>query len=114
LVPGLSLDAELAFFPGSYPLRALVKSRNGAPASLSGLPGYPDLTALLASYADALAHNPWLERFPAPLQAVVPVRRGDRWSLRDTYDRSLPLSRSFSKEWSLLAMIGGHPISLFA
>jgi len=113
LVPGTALDAELVYFPSAYPLRALVQQRHGPPAPISGAPGYADIHAATAANAAALAVVPWLERFPMPLQAVIPMRVGERWAVRDYTGRALPLPTGFAHRWRLLALSGGRPLALF-
>jgi len=113
LAPGTALDAELVYFPGAYPLRALVQQRHGPPASIGSAPGYADLTDATAAYATALAAVPWLDRFPMPLQAVTPTQVGERWAIRDRTGRALPLAPGFAHGWRLLALSGGWPLALF-
>jgi hypothetical protein len=113
LVPGIAIDAELAYFPSSYPLRAVVRQRHGPPAAFERLPGFPDLIAATGAYAAALAQMPWLERFPLTLHQIVPARAGDRWVLRDRGGRIVPLASSFGQGWRLLALSGGRPLALF-
>lgn len=113
LVLGTQLDADLTFFPSAYPLRALVKARHAPQVPLADLPGYPTIAAGLAAYAAGLAAYPWLDLFPLPLSAVVPIRAGDEWAVRDTAGQVLPLSPRFERGWPLLALSGGHPLGLF-
>jgi len=113
LAPGTAMDAELVYFPGAYPLRALVQQRHGLPASLGSSAGYADLHAATAAYSAALTALPWLDRFPMPLQAVTPFRLGERWALRDGAGRMLPLAPGFAHGWRLLALSGGRPLALF-
>jgi hypothetical protein len=113
LVPGSSLDAELVFWPGSFPLRALVKERH-ATHQIEALPGYPDLRAALAAYGAALARAPWLERFLMPVERVIPLRQGAGWAIRDEQDGWLPLTIAPTEGWRLLALSGGQPITLVA
>jgi hypothetical protein len=112
-VPGAGFDAELAFYPGAWPLRALVREQRSAPTPVGHVPGHPDAAAMLAAYAAALAANPWIEPFPAALAAIIPVSDGDRWAVRDQAGMLLPLPRSFAQPWRLLAVSGGHPVTLF-
>jgi hypothetical protein len=112
LVPGTALDAELVYFPGAYPLRALVKQRHRAPAPITGAPGYADIRAATAAYSAALAAFTWLEYFPMPLQGVIPTQVGERWVVRDGEGRALPLAPSFAHGWRLLALSGGRPLAL--
>ncbi len=113
LLPATAVEATLAYFPGAYPLRALLKDRSGEAQAITTLPGYPSLKEAYTAYADALRQQPWLEQFPLTLQDAVPVRRDQRWFLRDQNSRTLPLAASFSKGWQLLALSGGRPITIF-
>jgi hypothetical protein len=112
LVAGTSLDAELVFFPGAYPLRALVKQRHGPPGALDRMPG-DGIGAAAHAYAGALARSPWIERFPLALSGVTPLRDGEHWLLRDAEGLALPLVRRFARGWRLLALSGGRPLALF-
>lgn len=112
LVPGTLFDGELVFFPGSYPLRALIKDRRPAQSSLSA-PAYPDWQSAVGDYAGALAVNPWVEEFPVMVVDVVPCSAGERWTLRDSSGSILPITPQYKLGWHLLAISGGHPIAVF-
>ena len=113
LVPGTAVEAELVYFPGSFPLRAVVHDRHGPPAAFEQLPGYPDLLAATGAYAAALAQLPWIEQFPLTLHHLVPERDGERWLMRDRDGQAIALAASFSHGWRLLALSGGHSLTLF-
>src|SRR5207247_1975219 len=104
LVTGTALDAELVFFPGAYLLRALVKTRHAPPERIDRMPGYATISSAIEAYAAAIARNPWLERFPLPLQAVTPLRHDDRWVARDGAGQALPLAPRFTRGWHLLPL----------
>jgi hypothetical protein len=78
LAVGDTVDAELAFYPGALPLRALVAARHAAPVRRP--PRGTTVAGLLREHADALARDPWLERWPAVLAGVG--RRGPPLSRR--------------------------------
>ncbi|MFN7117532.1 MAG: hypothetical protein ACK4TA_12090 [Saprospiraceae bacterium] len=109
---GSLLQAEIAFYPGAYRQRALVK--NFAiiyePVDLAG---YADWEVFLRQYADALAQNPWLLQFPGLLDALTPVVQQDQLLLLDAHRQWLPTIVSDENQWKILALSGGHPISLF-
>jgi SWIM zinc finger len=113
LPAGLAIDAELTFFPGAYPLRALIKARHGSGHRLDGLPGHATLAEATAAYARALAANPWLEEFPLAVRGVRPMPADGCWIARDAEDRALPLAPRFASGWTLLALSGGDPVDLF-
>lgn len=112
LVPGSELDADLAFYPGSVPLRAVVAERHGPLQPLRGLPAAGGVGDALAEAAAALAANPWLDRLPLVLDGVTPVTRGDRWYARDGHGNALPLDPRGEAAWVLHAVAGGHPVGL--
>jgi hypothetical protein len=111
LLPGITVEAELNFYPSNYPLRAVVKKRLDVTRSAKEIGGYATTGHLLTAYAEVLALNPWLEAIPASLETVVPIRHMERWFARDTNARLLPLKSDSA--WKLLALSGGHPITIF-
>ena len=111
LLPATTVEAELIFYPSNYPLRAAVKKRVNTTRALKAIDGYQNSEHLLTTYAGVLALNPWLEAIPAPLQTVVPVRRGEQWFARDSDARLLRLKSDSG--WKLLALSGGHPLTIF-
>ncbi|HEY6400980.1 MAG TPA: SWIM zinc finger family protein, partial [Blastocatellia bacterium] len=113
-ITGAVIEAELVFFPGAYPLRAIVKQRDGAPAPPEGISGYAKIIDAHHAFLGAITANQWLEKFPMPLLNVIPLRRGDTWFIRDSEDRVLKLVPGFEFIWTLLAVSGGHPIDVFS
>jgi len=116
---GTAFDAELVFHPGSYPQRAVVRARVDASASTSRgngaheMPrGHATVSDAVATYAGALAENPWIERVPLVLDAVVPEAHGSHWLVRDEGGGALPVAARFRAGWPLLALSGGHPVWL--
>ena len=125
LVPGTLVDADLHFYPGSQPLRALVGLRHGAPellgegsagevsAVLAEVAG--DIQTELGGYASALAGEPWLEAWPFLLSSVVPVRARSGWQLVQPADGlALPLHPAVAEPWGLVAACGGRPAAVAA
>ena len=111
VLPGSRQEATLAYWPGAYPQRALIHERHGNPVPLRGrLPGVETFQEFLAGVTQALARQPWLDRFPCALRDAVPVREGDRWHLQDRAGMALPLVRG--EHWRLLAWSGGAPVDL--
>jgi hypothetical protein len=116
LVPGTTLDAELCFYPGAQPLRAVLARRHGT-ASAEAPVGGDSAVEALDGYATALAAEPWLERWPMLLAEVCPVVGGaadGRWLLVDGKGDGLPLRADIAEPWSLVAVAGGRPVTVAA
>jgi hypothetical protein len=111
LVPGSAIEADLHFYPGAVPLRALVGARH-APARASGPVSGGSLEEALRGWAAALAGDPWLRDWPVLVEAV-PVRDVAGWWLVDA-DGSLPLAAAEDDGWALLAASGGYPLPMLA
>src|SRR4029077_7196588 len=72
--PGTRFEGALAFWRSAWPQRALVKERRADAGQVTGLPDLPgtdSIESFLSSVADALARQPWLDRFPCALRAVI-------------------------------------------
>ncbi|MBX8466139.1 SWIM zinc finger family protein [Deinococcus sp. RIT780] len=111
LPPGAAVQAEVCHAPGTFPQRALLNGEALAAAS-GPLPAGLTLDALLDRHGAALALNPWLDR-TAHLTGPLQVIPGDPWHAQDTTGR-LPLSGSDRTLHTLLALSGGHPVTVYA
>ncbi len=110
LVTGTAIDADLAFYPGSSPLRALVATRHdGVPA---GPPPGSTLEQALEEVAGALAGDPWLDSWPVVVASVTPAG-SPSWQLAGP-SGGLPLHPSAGTPWRLIAASGGHPLTVAA
>jgi SWIM zinc finger len=120
LVPGTMIEAELVFFPSAFPLRALVKERCSSPVSpvaFDGMQFNDDIACVMAAHSAVLASNPWNEIFPVSLKEIIPTvrREGERefFLVQDANGNAMMISPRFVQGWELLALGGGHSISLF-
>lgn len=135
LLPGTSVEADLCFYPGALPLRAIVATRHAAPAAFELPPGAGSIAEALDVYGRAVAAEPWLERWPVLLAGVTAVRgaadRGGRgpadwvgrgpgdqlaapWYVRDQAGDALPLDPAGGPPWRLVAAAGGRPVTVAA
>lgn len=110
---GTAIEAVLCFYPGTVPLRALVRERSGAAREVATPTGL-EVREAVRRAGEALALCPLLERYPILLGEVVPLRRPDGLWVRGAGGEALKITRAFQGEWELLAVSGGRPITLFA
>ena len=113
LAPGSQVDAELVFFPGSFPLRALIKNRAAAVSNATSPAGFTRLADAVGAYAERLAANPWLELYPLLLRNVIPQPVADAWMVCDSEGEGLPLADGFKQPWVLAALSGGRALDMF-
>jgi hypothetical protein len=108
LTVGTQTDTDLAFYPAAVPLRALVATRHDT--GPGGVPPGATVAGLLAGYAAALGQDPWLDTWPAVLEATP--ARAPRPCLHDAAGDALPLHPGAGDCWPLLALSGGHPLTV--
>jgi SWIM zinc finger len=112
LWPGNRIGAEVARFPGSFPLRVLVAGRDSAAVPAGRPPGWESFDEAAAARSSAVSRDPWLERWPLSVKAVTPHYSRGRWSIVDRDGGSLPLQLAPPASWQLLALSAGRPVQL--
>ena len=124
LPPGLALDAEVAYYPGGQPLRAVLGEQFGAPSPAGPPPG-PGPAGALDAYASALRGDPWLDAWPVVLSGVVPIpgsTGGTPWQLAEAEPAAgagdataLPVDPRATAAglWRLMSVSGGGPVTVF-
>jgi SWIM zinc finger len=110
-LPDSPVDADLAFWPSTSPLRALVRERRPSNLPRRPIPTVDSIETFLRQWATALAANPWIDRVAFAGQNLLPRRSGDdRWFVEDRAGHRLPLRGN--NGWRLLALSGGHAIRI--
>jgi hypothetical protein len=116
LVRGTALDADLHYYPGQPPLRAVVGRLHAEPVPLATVnpSARPRTIArLLDDHAAARAQDPWLTLWPAVLE-VRPARAAGQWRLMDANGDSLPTRGGPESIWPVLASSGGEVVTVAA
>ncbi len=108
LAVGTEADADLVFYPGAVPLRAVVLAKHHVAAGSP--PSGDTIAGLLGGYAAALADDPWLDSWPAVLE-VTPARSPVR-AVSDAAGHAVPLHPGAGDGWPLLAISGGRPVTV--
>lgn len=111
LPPSSVVDAELVFYPGVAPLRALFKRR--APSPTSARPPVVKQQTLQVAVGEASglwALHPWLRQLPLVFTATP---RADLGGFVDEAGSFLGWTRNFQEAWPLVALSGGQPLDVF-
>lgn len=109
---GLVYSAAAVYYPAAYPLRVAFKSADLAP-SFTEISGYQTISNFLQTYSEALAQSPWLPQFPVLLTSVTPIFFKNNFFLVDAEKKYLPIEKGNLSPWELIALSGGHPLSIF-
>ncbi|MFF3321432.1 SWIM zinc finger family protein [Streptomyces sp. NPDC002889] len=114
---GLMIDAEVVPYGGAGQLRADLGTPFGGPVPMGGAPPGGSAASAVEAYGRALRDDPWLDSWPVTLQGVIPVPHEDGWQLADADGRSAlpmaPATLSRPGLWKLVALSGGHPVTVF-
>lgn len=119
LVPGIVLDADLHFHPGSPPLRALVGAEHAPPVDV-GREGHgldlsvagSTVTDAAGAHGAALAEDPWLALMPAVLHGRL-HRNGDGWALTDAEGAAVRLDTAHRYALQAMAVTAGRTVTVF-
>ncbi len=112
---GTQFTGELAFYPGTFQLRALVKTQGQTGGLIEIFPGYDDFEKFLLAYANAVSENPWLRSFPCVLSNVRPMIENDELIIADKNAKMVKIEsdREHVMGWKLIALSGGNSMDIF-
>ena len=112
LMPGTALEAELVYYPGSFPLRALLKEQIKT-IKMPEPEAFTSLSGIQNQFAEAISVYPWLNHLPCLAKSLTPFYYQNKWFVQDEENRYVLIDQGFKKSWQLLALSGGKPLNLF-
>lgn len=112
-IAGMSFQGEIVYYPSNFPLRALVKSKGGAVPVTYDRHAHHLIQDFLRQYAFSLQKNPFLWSYPCLLTQMIPIMQQGYFGIMDANHESIPLSGQIDKQWKLLSISGGYPVTLF-
>jgi hypothetical protein len=115
LVVGTTVEADLAFYPGAAPLRALLVDQHGEVVDgVASVTPHADWDSALGSFTAAISANPFVDRWPLLVAGCRVAMTADGGvELHDRHDRSVPVRPWADLEWQLAAATGGRPCTMF-
>lgn len=114
-IPGTMTEAELVFFPGTYPLRAAIRNLGKCSGQLTPPASVSDWEEAQDIFATIISQNPWADMIPFFVEQLTPVFHASRWLLKDRQGKYMEVSRKYDEKkiFKILALSGGAPLSLF-
>ncbi|MCH2023872.1 MAG: hypothetical protein MK207_15450 [Saprospiraceae bacterium] len=112
---GTLLKGTLAYFSSNYNQRAIFANFELTNEENLNINKYRNVSDFFDNYSEATAQNPWIRLFPATLANIsVFMNNNKELIIKDIKGQLMPIAKiSESAQWKLLAVSGGHPISLF-
>lgn len=111
---GAAFEADMHYFPGIQPYRAVIGDFVFSEAPFEALNGIHSVAKLAEHYAQVLSKNPFLSLLPVILNDFAVILQEGRFYALDREQFYLKLNTAEEKNWKLLAVSGGQPISFFA
>jgi hypothetical protein len=112
LMPGTSINAELAFYNGAKVYRALVKLQTQT-GGLVPVNDEPDLASAFQNFSSVISANPFYERVPVVVNNLRLIKSGRNLYLSDADSKAVIANCSADVEIKLLALTGGTPCKIF-
>jgi hypothetical protein len=112
VLPGVTIDADLHFYPGAGEHRALLGHEHGRIGGVFDVPGI-GVGEAARGFGALVTADPWAERLPVVLHgAPLPPGDGeDQWSFRGEDGLAVPMVPGVAA-WPLLARSMGDPIDV--
>jgi len=114
LMPGTVMHGELAFYPGSFPLRALIKSQQQTTTTLPAIQGITSIDEVKERVADTFSLLPFLENIPFLLQNAGLAMENNHLMITDSSGKGLGLLNKKEELYRLLASTKGNRFNAFA
>ena len=108
-----SYKGRLNYYPASFPLRGVLFDSAVVKSTKVQIPAFDTIEKFLLQYAKALAKNPWLTEFPCSISKVYVIFREENFFILDEEKHVVKLAGDEDIMWSLVAMSGGCPMTLF-
>ncbi len=111
LTPGMTIDAELVFYPSIQPLRAVIKTYTQIQEKLT-VKGFAGWQYIAETQAVISSDLPFFTERPYIVQQLTPVNLEGKWWLKDATDFLMQLPERFLHQYHLLAISGGKPLDM--
>lgn len=111
-VEGTSLEAALAYYPSSWPQRALIVEQQEIKPIIEPETNN-SFSQLEEQLTDTLSVHPFTEQIPFMLSEVQIFYQKKAWWMSDTSGKTLPLLNEEDGNWRTLSITGGQPFTAF-
>jgi SWIM zinc finger len=109
--PGMFIQAELVFYPGVSPLRAIIKKQIASNAvnnftAFNNWQQVADMETMLCKQMPVRSERPFI------IQQLTPVQYNNQWWLQDAAQEMMAIKNEHKMIWKLLAISGGDALDM--
>ncbi len=106
-LPGVVLEATLAFYKSTTPLRAELGLLKNMTQTETSVRGEVSIKTATTNFINIKTANPWLRHYPLLVQDVIAEQHDGNWIVRDSEGYFLPLPPRYPYGWYLRALSAG-------
>jgi hypothetical protein len=105
------IQAELVFYPGVSPLRAIIKKQIASNAvnnftAFNNWQQVADMETMLCKQMPVRSERPFI------IQQLTPVQYNNQWWLQDSEQEMMAIKNEHKMIWKLLAISGGDALDM--
>jgi hypothetical protein len=113
LMPGTTINAELVFYRGVHPYRALIKHQQNVEKLV--LPDFhSSIFQALEEFSKVMIENPFHNKVPLLLENVRFIKSSNQYYLMDNENSAVKVATTDTNAIKLMAVTGGRPCQIFA
>lgn len=110
-MPGMFVQAELAFFPSVSPMRALIK-RQIATDAISHFNKFDNWQKIAEAETELNSLLPFRSERPFIISQLKVVQYNQQWWLQDGHNKIMQVRNNYKGIWKLLSVSGGQPLDM--
>jgi len=111
LVPGITVQAELVYYPSALPLRAIVKQQL-ATSAMQQCEGFAGWQQVAVAETGMNAVLPFRTERPFIVEQVKPVYYNGQWWLADNTEKLVQIKKAYQHIYPLLSLSGGAALNM--
>lgn len=112
-LPGTFIDAELVFYPGVFPFRALIKKQEKVEKAV--IPEcHSTISKVFEEYNNIVGENPFFDHVPLLFENVCFIKNNNEYFFMDEEGSACKVNTSEGTVIKILAITGGKPCKVFA
>lgn len=111
LPPGITVQAELVYYPSVQPLRAIIKKQIETSTNIE-FAAYQNWQEVAEKETNVAAQMPFYSERPFIVQNIKPIQHANHWWLADKENKLVRLKENYKPLYTLLSLSGGEALNM--